>query len=63
MLISCTSLSLLHVFYNLVKKSGLKACESEYLNMVYQSVVEKLVHFVMTKGWSELLLRIKESRS
>lgn len=37
------------------------ACESEYLMMVYRTVTEKLVHFVLTKGWKEFHLRIKDS--
>jgi hypothetical protein len=60
---SCTSSALVQVFHNLVVKSKLRAFDSEYLQMAYDTVTGKIVHFVMTKGWKELLLRIKDCRS
>ena len=33
---------------------------SDYLEMVYRNIIQKLVHFVLTKGWKEMLLRIKD---
>lgn len=60
-LTGCTSLSLVHSFYNLVLQSQMQVSESDYLDMVYRTVTEKLVHFVLTKGWKEMLVRIKDS--
>lgn len=60
---SCSSLSLVHAFYNLAVKSKLKWEENDFLNRIYQKLTQKLVHFVLTKGWKELLHRIKESRT
>jgi hypothetical protein len=60
-LTSCTSLSLVHSFYELVTKSQMQVSESDYLDMVYRTVTEKLVHFILTKGWKEILVRIKDS--
>ena len=62
MLVNCCSLSLLHIFYNLVVKVKNQPTESELLTTIYQRVTSKLVHFVLTKGWKETLFRIKESR-
>ncbi len=58
----CSSVSLVQVFYNFVLKSGIKMEESAEINEKYIKVTEKLVHFVLTKGWSQFLLRIKNSR-
>lgn len=59
---SCTSLSLLQMFNNLVVKCQLTFQHSEYLQEVYGKVTEKIIHFVLTRGWKELHARIKDCR-
>jgi hypothetical protein len=59
---TCTSLSLLQALHTLVTKLSIAPIKSDYLQQVYSKVIEKLTHFVLTKGWAELLARVKETR-
>jgi hypothetical protein len=59
---SCSSHALVQGFYNLVGKTRVKVGDLGCVEEVYERLTQKLVHFVMTKGWRELILRIWDSR-
>ncbi len=59
---SCSSVALVQSFYNLVVKSRLRVEVSEGVGELYERVGQKLVHFVMTKGWKELLIHAEGAR-
>ena len=62
-MMTASSQALMQMFYNLVVKSQITNPDSLLLDTVYKNITNKLVHFVMTKGWNEFMVRVKDSRS
>lgn len=58
----CNSLSLIQIFYQFVLKNKLHFEDSANIIACYDTITEKLTHFIMTKGMKEFLIRVKDSR-
>ena len=57
-MMTASSQALMQMFYNLVVKSQITNPDSLLLDTVYKNITNKLVHFVMTKGWNEFMMRV-----
>lgn len=59
---TCNSLSLIQIFYLFVLNNKLDFQDSTFIISCYDNITEKLIHFIMTRGMKEFLIRIKDSR-
>lgn len=56
---ACVSLSLVKVFYQLVKGCALQVSDESSVNGLYRGVCEKLTYFIMIEGWKTFINRTK----
>jgi hypothetical protein len=59
---TCNSQALLHVFYSMVLKCPIQLADPSTLNPLFEQLMQRLIYFVMTKGWREFLVRVEGSR-
>jgi hypothetical protein len=57
----CNSLSLVAAFEEFSRQKKTRLEKSPQVELMFEATTEKLIHFIMTKGMQEFVLRVADS--